>query len=330
MLLLCLRFTLLVLVVSVVSKVSGDRVLHRLDNATHFSPNKRGVLRPMPPGRLNSNGASPAHLLQLSGSPAERGYAHGYLLAPQIIDWFIFYQFRQNMHGSREWYEKISNWWMHNQFRPHSYIEEVDSMLDGMKDASLKFGISMYVPELGRNFSTTEIFMINSYLEATPNNSAITVGPFVGGKADAPACSQFVTWGSATQGGLPLAGRNMDGECDSPHYATVNHLIVFAVAGDHEKRFVSIMWPGINGVGVHHRLFVNVGPSLFFLNYTHTQLTQQPTLHTYILGHVGGLSLFNEDGLYLMLNCGSMGPPGQKQCQKRRPKLRYESRKQLS
>ena len=24
-------------------------------------------------------------------------------------------------------------------------------------------------------------------------------------------------------------------------------------------------------------------------------------------GHVGGLSLFNEDGLYLMLNCGSMG-----------------------
>ena len=24
-------------------------------------------------------------------------------------------------------------------------------------------------------------------------------------------------------------------------------------------------------------------------------------------GHVGGLSLFNEDGLYMMLNCGSTG-----------------------
>jgi hypothetical protein len=246
------------------------RSLHPLDSRTHASPNGKGTLRPMPAGHLNHGDASPAHLLQLNGSPAERGYAHGYLLAPQIIDWFVFYQFQSNMKGSIDWYDQISGWWLKNQFRPPAYKAEVEAMLEGMKASSTKSNTSMFIQELNREFSATEIYMINAYLEATPNNSAITRGPFVGGKAGAPACSQFVTWGAATKDGLPLAGRNMDGECDAPHYATVHHLIVSAVAGEGEKRFISVMWPG----------------------------------------HIGGLSLFNEDGLYLMLNCGSMGPPG--------------------
>jgi hypothetical protein len=182
----------------------------------------------------------------------------------------VFYQFETNMKGSRQWYDQISTWWLENQFKPAAYKSEVEAMLEGMKAASAKTNTSMYVTQLGRNFDATEIYMMNAYLEATPNNSAITPGPFVGGAAGAPACSQFVAWGAATKDGLPLAGRNMDGECDAPNYATVHHLIVSAVAGDGEKRFVSVMWPG----------------------------------------HIGGLSLFNEDGLYLMLNCGSMGPPG--------------------
>lgn len=169
------------------------------------------------------------------------------------------------MKNDTNWYNSFSNWWMANQFVPQDYSEEVAGMLSGMKQASSDFGYSLHVDELGRIFDIVDIYMINSYLESTPNNSALTPAPFVG-SARKPACSQFVSW-TKSQG--TVAGRNMDGECDpAPSFVTTADFLVMAVSGAGEKRFLSFMWPG----------------------------------------HIGGLSLINEDGLFLMLNCGSMGP----------------------
>ena len=233
----------------------APRKLHRLDHLTHAAPNGKGRLQPMPApagggvGQHNTRNtgegvASPAHLLQLSGTPAERGHAHGYLLAPQIIDWFVFYQLRANMKGNVTWYREISKYWLATQHRPAALEAEVEAMAEGMRAAAAAGNFSLFVPELGRDFGSGDIYMVNAYLEASPGNSALTQGPFVGGAAGAPACSQFVAWGAATADGAPLAGRNMDGECDAPFHATVHHLIVAAVAGEGEKRFVSVMWPG--------------------------------------------------------------------------------------
>jgi hypothetical protein len=233
-----------------------SRVATPLDQFTHSV--SHGSLQPMP-------GSAPGHLLKLSGSPYERGFAHGYLLAPQIIDWLVFYLLETNMGNSTAWYNTFSQWWLNNQFVPEAYAQEVTGMLDGMKRASGDFFFSLYVDELSRDFDITDIYVINAYLEATPGNSALTPGPFVGSPKK-PACSQFVIWGKNQAG--TIAGRNMDGECDpAPSFITTNDFIVMAVAGDEEKRFISFMWPG----------------------------------------HIGGLSLINEDGLFLMLNCGSMG-----------------------
>lgn len=243
--------------------VAASRQFTPLPTVTQVAPNKCGVLSVLPPGR--------AHLLQLNGTLDERGYAHGFLLRQQIIDWTVLYLLEAGMNGDLEWYGRFSAWWAASQFVPAAVATEVQGMLRGLKDAASAQGASLYVPELGRDYGETDLHLISAYLEASPGHGALTQGPWV--PSGGPACSQFVAWGSLTAHGAPLAGRNMDGETDGgPGWVTVRHLIVFAVtpAEGEKKRVVSVMWPG----------------------------------------HVGGLSLMNEDGLYLMLNCGSQGPGG--------------------
>ena len=253
------------------------RVPTALDDSVHQSPNRHGTLSPLPPS---------AHLLQLSGTPSQRGFAHGYLLEPQIIDWCVFYLLQYNMHSDVAWYERIGQWWLDNQFVPLHIAEEVEGVLKGMAARAGDRNETLHIEALGRSFTALDLHLMNAYLEATPNGSAITAGPFIGAKQQQqarrqtrsggtaersarPACSQFVVWGAMTSDGHAIAARNMDGETD-PQYVTVNDVLVQAVAGEGERRFVSVMWPG----------------------------------------HVGGLSLMNEDGLYLMLNVGSMGRGG--------------------
>ena len=91
----------------------------------------------MPAGDLRGGEsvASPAHLLQLSGTAAERGHAHGYLLAPQIIDWFVFYQLRTNMKGNLTWYNEFSEYWLSTQHTPAAFQAEVEAMAEGMRAA---------------------------------------------------------------------------------------------------------------------------------------------------------------------------------------------------
>ena len=234
------------------------RVPTPLDVKTHRAPNGHGVLRPLPPA---------AHLLQLSGTAQQRGFAHGYLLQPQIVDWAIMYLLRFNMQGDVAWYARVCEWLSKNAFVPPSVAQEVEAVLQGMAAAAPNG--SLHVPELGRDFGVADLHLINAYLEATPRMSSVTIGPWVCCGEKQPACSQFVAWGEATVDGRTIAARNMDGETDpAPGFVTVNDLLVMAVAGEGEHRFVSVMWPG----------------------------------------HVGGLSLMNEAGFFAMLNVGSMGP----------------------
>ena len=88
----------------------------------------------------------------------------------------------------------------------------------------------------------------NATPKVTPNNAFNTPGPFVGGKKE--HCTQFVFWGDDNADNNKhgnnqyapetLSGRNMDGEIDNT-YVTVSHLIVFAVSGFNEKRYISVM-----------------------------------------------------------------------------------------
>jgi hypothetical protein len=218
------------------------------------SSNGHGRMRPL----------ENAHLVQLDGTPYEMGFAHGYLLADQIIDWFIFYQFQYNMGSNITYFNQYRSWLQENQHVEESYREEAKGMVDGMKAS----GAKLYLDQFSRDFDTDDVFIINSYLEASQSKGAMSPGPFASSHTSAPACSQFVAWDRLTVDGETLTGRNMDGETD-PEFVTVTHLIVFAVTPSMEGslRYVSVMWPG----------------------------------------HIGTLSAVNEDGFSAMLNCGTMG-----------------------
>ena len=178
-------------------------------------------------------------VLQLWGTAEERGFAHGYLVGPQIIDFFEFYVI-ENMVRSVEEYEGLFYPFFQSGIRlPEEFGRELDAVIAGMKAS----GTDMRVELLGRDFDRTDLLAINAYIE---RRAARPVEPY------AAECSQFAFWGERTRGselkGGLIAGRNMDGEIDI-RKVTVSHFLTFAVepAEPGRKRWVSMMWPGFVG-----------------------------------------------------------------------------------
>ena len=98
-----------------ISYAWSNQSIHYITNQTTYSPNKYGKLQPMPDSKFN-NKAPEIHLLQLSGNATQRGYAHGYLLHKQIIDWSVFYLYKSNMKGNLTYYN-----YMYKSIYKHIY-----------------------------------------------------------------------------------------------------------------------------------------------------------------------------------------------------------------
>ncbi|MFW6140149.1 MAG: hypothetical protein ACOC5S_02200 [Acidobacteriota bacterium] len=177
-------------------------------------------------------------VLQLRGTPEERGYAHGYLLGKQIIDFFEFYVIEDVWQSAKNYTDIFVPFLETSLCLAPELDKESQALIQGMKDS----GINMKVESLGRNFNRTDLLAINAYIE---RRAAFPISP-------SSSCTQFAFWGDFTQdtelkGGL-VAARNMDGECDV-RKVTVSHFLIFAVdpsqAGN--KRWISFMWPGFIG-----------------------------------------------------------------------------------
>lgn len=169
-------------------------------------------------------------VLQLTGNAQDRGYAHGKLVAPQIIDFFRFYFLEDKMQSARGFEEGFYKFLNTNFAYPEPFVVECQAVIEGMKDS----GTDMFIPELDREFSLTDLYAINCYIET---------------RAMRTSCTQFAAWGERTEntdveGGM-ITGRNMDGEIDL-RKVTVNHFLLFAVdpSEPNTKRYVSMMWPG--------------------------------------------------------------------------------------
>jgi uncharacterized protein (DUF2141 family) len=177
-------------------------------------------------------------VLQLQGTGEERGYAHGYLLGRQIIDFFEFYIIEDVWQSAKN-YTDIYIPFLETHFKiPPEYDKESQALIQGMKDS----GIDMHIESLGRDFDQIDLLAINAYIE---RRAAFPV-------SSPSSCTQFAFWGDFTQGntlqGGLVAARNMDGECDV-RKVTVSHFLIFAVDSsepDH-KRWISFMWPGFIG-----------------------------------------------------------------------------------
>ena len=177
-------------------------------------------------------------VLQLSGTPEQRGYAHGNLIARQILDFFEFYIIEESWRSYQR-YQKTFYPFVKTRFNcPAEFITECDAVIKGMKDS----GVDMKIPYLNRDFDRYDLLAINAYIEKRAANPVEA----------AASCTQFAFWGRKTQssglaGGL-IAARNMDGECDI-RKVTVSHFLLFAVdpADPQRKRWFSAMWPGFVG-----------------------------------------------------------------------------------
>jgi hypothetical protein len=208
-------------------------------------------------------------VLQLHGTARERGFAHGFLVAEQIRDFFEFYVLEDSWRSAARYEaEFVPFLESHFDYDPE-YLAEIDAVVEGMRAS----GTDMRVEWLGRDFRRVDLLAINAYIErraAQPSPPAPMVST---ARSHDPACSQFAAWGDATRGGELegglIAGRNMDGEVDL-RKVTVSHFLLFAVdpAEPGRHRWISTMWPGF----------------------------------------VGTISGINEDGLYSMENAGGSGP----------------------
>ncbi|CAF0983798.1 unnamed protein product [Adineta ricciae] len=199
-------------------------------------------------------------VLQLNAStPSDRGYAHGYLLAPHILDWFYFYLLEENF-GSitkyKEFYAYVdpSSKFFHY---PTEYLCEIQGILLGMQ---ARIDCKLYLHELKRPFNMIDLLAMNSYIERRTIRSDA--------RTDDPNCSQVVVGNTLTADQRIIAGRNMDGECDIRR-VTVSTTLLFAInssSASKEYRYVSLSWPGMVGVlsGVNETGFYsmeNAGPS---------------------------------------------------------------------
>ncbi len=179
-------------------------------------------------------------VLQLWGTAEERGFAHGYLVGKQIIDFFEFYVVEDSWRSAKSYQDTFVPF-LESRFRlPEEFQRECDAVIKGMRASGVDMGVEL----LGRDFNRTDLLAINAYIEKR--------AAFPGPDPSPSSCTQVAFWGARTKGGGLdgglVAARNMDGECDI-RKVTVSHFLVFAVdpAEPGRKRWVSTMWPGFVG-----------------------------------------------------------------------------------
>ena len=248
-----------------------------------------------PPGMRQCEGGWLAELrgqpvLHLKGDTFDRGWAHGFLAAHQILDFLEFYIIEDSV-GSISRYETDVRAALRSGVlsgsAPAALLAECSAVVEGMHAAGID-----EVRSLGRPVDVWDVLAINYMVHvnnlqaflpeeppaALPVAEATETAAAAGSDDRDEECSQYAAWGAATAAGDAdggtIIGWNMDGECDIRKVA-VSHLMLFAVepaaeAGSERPpaRYVSVLWPGC----------------------------------------VGTCSGFNEHGLWVMNNAGSRAP----------------------
>lgn len=199
-------------------------------------------------------------VLQLNDLTVEdRGYSHGYLLAPHILDWFYFYLLEENFQSLTQYnkfyafVDPAANFFHY----PPEYLREIQSILNGMQ---ARTDCDLFLYEFNRSFDLIDLLAMNSYVERRTIKRDL--------RTDEPNCSQVIVWNSLTADKRIIAGRNMDGECDIRR-VTVSTTFILAVNRMNQSkdyRYISLTWPGIIGTlsGVNETglyCMENAGPS---------------------------------------------------------------------
>jgi hypothetical protein len=162
-------------------------------------------------------------LLRLWGTPEQRGYAHGFLLAEDIASNLakeFTSQFAQRpamLQQARAALPRLIEY-------PEDYVRELDALWRGVVAAAP----DLSMPVFGRDFDKTDLLVAN----------AMDVFGLMG-------CSSFTVWGEQAEGGGVLTARNFDWHVTGDHIIDQTMLIV----QEHEdgRKVASFGWPGYIG-----------------------------------------------------------------------------------
>ncbi len=162
-------------------------------------------------------------VLRLDGTPRERGYAHGYFLAREIVD--LFTRYMPFVARSPERYEEVIRPEVAGRFAfPKEVREEIAGMFRGIRTRLPRAGLTTH---LGRPLDELDLLA----MQAMPDWY-----PF--------ACSSFVAWGRLAPDG-PLVGRNLDFFIHP--VLLENHMLVVNARSGEKRAWVSLGWPGLVG-----------------------------------------------------------------------------------
>ena len=172
-------------------------------------------------------------VLNLWGSWDEMGYAHGYLLGPDISE--VFHDYFLEMAGGTGSFESARTFFINYFEIPQDFSDYTQGMISGIADT-----ISLYSPVLGRNIDYIDICVCSSIpdIAALKGNSELL-------------CSSVSAWNDATAeatylNGAPAISRNLDYYVDTG--ATIlDNSILLTFDPDEGQDWVSIGFPGFAG-----------------------------------------------------------------------------------
>lgn len=167
-------------------------------------------------------------VLKVHGTPHDMGYAHGFLLAAEILEGLETYVVYSPVVGGPKNYEGriIPRVRREMVFLPE-YEAELSGMLDGIRAA---LGDKNRVPALDRPIDLIDLEVLNTY-----------------GDWYQFACSSFSAWGKLTPDGETITARNFDFP-PAPILEKAQLMIAYAPADGARRRWINVGFPGLIGV----------------------------------------------------------------------------------
>ncbi|MBU0641096.1 MAG: hypothetical protein KKB50_19730 [Planctomycetes bacterium] len=177
-------------------------------------------------GRLTRHQGLP--VLELWGQPEEAGFAHGYLLAQDILRLVDEYALHESVVASPQVYETMLMPGIRRKFTwPRAAEEELAAVLAGMR---ARIGAERCRSErLGRPLRVDDLMITNALADW-----------------HGMLCSTFSAWGALTEDGQTITARNLD----FPSTPTMRkeQLVLIYHGGRHRKSWIGVTWPSLIGV----------------------------------------------------------------------------------
>ncbi|MCX8043621.1 MAG: C45 family autoproteolytic acyltransferase/hydrolase [Desulfobacterota bacterium] len=174
-------------------------------------------------------------VLRLSGTPYEMGYAHGALLAEDIV--MLLEEYMLGTLVDVDNYSRTRLLLQRYTHMPPAYWVELQGMYDGMRDVLGSEGL--YSKKLHGLFQPVDLFAWNMVPEI--------FRLYFSSRGDVQACSSISGWGAGTSDGRLVFARNLEFGSPGDVLEQTPLIIAYKPCGLFRHAWVSITWPGYIG-----------------------------------------------------------------------------------